>query len=1039
MINSFDIKPLVEKTQDILRRKEVSHTLSDIAKNHYTQKMIQKYSLETWFREDILKEKMTLEKLVLTAYSLELVGVKLISAEKLYNAYEILSHAARIFEYAGTYLDLPKSYRANLLRHAAVCYDAGGYPCNSIVMANKVLEDLESIKEPMETIPRFLFLVNHLIYSFLARKFSRVRTLYRTLMTEKINVQEVIKSIKNEQEQTREIIRLIGFLEASQAIFDFYQFLITGECLRLKKSYEAIGRAIQIFFDANDSENYALTTLLSTVMGEIEKRSVWKSIQKHFKEYPEYLKQLINSDQPIVELWASQMKAIESGLLEKEKENFVISMPTSAGKTLIAELAIIKCLVENRNSSCIYVAPNKALALQVERDLMKRIAPLGFKVSLLVGSYDYPEIEALKLRNCCVLITTPEKLSLLLKRRHSVVLSCRLFVFDEAQTLQTGGDRGIHIEFLLIRIRKLLPSSQVILLSAVINNPQEIASWIEESRTQVVSIDWHPTRTLQAVLHDGVVEYYDGMQGLTLQFPEAKGKPNLEKTVILARAYQLLGPVLIFCNTKSRAEEIAKRLNEQMFLSPSPDSLKRLKQLANRVRAQFGSDFALSKYLENGIAYHHADLPSEIRSEIERLVRLGDIRLIASTTTLAEGINTPVSTVIIPYLNFQEFSLKGRWKWIPLTKMLYKNIAGRAGRALENTEGHILLLKQQRKPLSDTIKYLRSSRKELEPIQSALRELVVRDTFIQRIDFTDKNVLAYQTEILSTICDKILQKDYVKNLIDLTFFGQHVSRQSEEYYTLMKHTSIQLEYLYNKKILTHSSPYEPTDLGTIYNKTGLSPKSCELLLKEIELLRKRRRHFKIPINPNLPQFQTRILELLRLAFIPLEVRSSGTFKPNLPNARILLEWIFGKGVIEIAKDYFREKSFDKAILEASAYSYVQLSYYAPWVLWVITKLLDFKDIEYSWPVKLLPVFAKYGTNDIVAAYCSALGISSRKAVRILAETYRKEKREVAFEAFMNWLHSLSREAVSVIIADRNMQDLVYSDIEKSKEYISSYM
>jgi len=1035
--NTLDVIPLIKRTKEILKRKDVSFTLSKIAKDHYTEKLSKRYSLETWFGKDIIEEKITLEKLVLTAYSLEIVGTKLISQGNLSTAQDILAHAAKIFEYAGTYLDLPNSYRVNLLRHAAVCYDTGGYPCNSIVMANKVLEDLESTKEPMETLSRFYFMVNRLIYSFLGRKFRRIETLYKAIMTEKNDVQDVIKSIENEREQGKEIVNFIGFLEMTEAIYNFYQFLVTGKSLFLKKSHDAIEKSIQIFWDANNSENFALTSLLSVVMMEIQKRSVWKSIRKYFKGHQEYLRCLVNSEQPIIELWASQIKAIDYGLLEENRKNFVISMPTSAGKTLIAELAIMKSLIDNEKSTCIYVAPNKALALQVERDLRKRINRLGYKVSLVVGSYDYPEIEALKLRNCRVLITTPEKLSLLLKRRHPIVLNCKLFVFDEAQTLQTGGDRGIHIEFLLIRIRKLLATSRIILLSAVINNAEEIASWLDKNRTCAVSIDWHPTRTLQAVLYGGVVEYYDETHCLKLEFPEAKGKSNIERAIILARAYQSLGPVLIFCNTKSNAEEIARRLYEQVVLHLSDDSLRRLKELANRVKTQFGSGFALAKYIENGIAYHHADLPSEIRSEIERLVRKGDIRLIASTTTLAEGINTPVSTVIVPYLNFQEFSM-GKWKWTPLSKMLYRNIAGRAGRALENTEGHVIILKQKRKPLSETTKYLKSSRKDLEPVESALKDLVIYGKSRERINFNDKKVLAYQTEILSTICEQIL-KDDVRSFIDLTFFGHHISKESKEYQSLIVHTRMQLEHLQKKKILTHHSPYRPTYLGKIYNETGLSPESCELLLNEIESLRNRWKKLRISINSRLPYFRKQLLDLLRLAFIPLEVRSSDTFRATLPNEKILLDWILGKSIIEIAKKYFKEKTFDKAVLEAFAYSYVQLAYYAPWVLWAVTKLLDYKGVEYSWTVKLLPAFAKYGTNDIVAVYCSALGISSRKAAKILAETYRKEKRKISFEAFMNWLHSLTKKDISKIIADKNLQKLVYSDIERSREYISSFL
>jgi len=1039
MNNNINLAYLVKKTEDILKRKDVTLTLSQIARDHYTKKLYKKYSLDFWFKKDGFQDLITSEKLILTAYALELAGINLISSKDFHTATLVLSHAAKIFEYTGTYLDLPRSYSINLLRHAAVCYDAGGFPSNSFVMSNKVLEDIKTIKEPMETIPRFIFKVNFLIYSFLARNFSEIDNLHKTILAEKNNVEEVIKTIKDEEEQYIEIIRFIGLLESAESIYNFYRFLLTGEISHLNESTYAIDKSIQIFLDADDSEYFTLMKLIAVIMEEIQKRSVWKLIQKYFGKNFEYMKLLVNSEPPIVELWVSQIEAIRSGLLDKQKKNFIISMPTSAGKTLIAELAILKSLNENLDSTCIYIAPNKALALQIEKDFLKRISPLGIKVSLVVGSYDYPEIETLKLKNCRVLITTPEKLSLLLKRKEQIILNCNLFVLDEAQTLQTGGDRGIHIEFLLIRISKLLPESKIILLSAVMNNPDEIAEWIEEDNTQVVSIDWHPTRTLQAILHNGVVEYFDDLQGLTLAFPEAKRKSNQERAVILAKAYQSLGPVLIFCNTKSRAEDIANMLNKQIFISHTPSSLNRLKQLANRIRAQFGSDFALAKNIENGIAYHHADLPSEIRSDIEGLVRKGDIQLITSTTTLAEGINTPVSTVIMPYLNFQEY-IKGRWKWTPLTKMLYKNIAGRAGRALENTEGHVILLKTERKPLAYTLSYLNSSRDELEPVESALKEIVISEESMQTIDFNDKKVIAYQTEILSTICEQILQEDEVQNLVDLSFFSHNVSKLSKEYNNLLIHTDMQIQHLHNRAILTHSSPYMPTELGKIYNETGLSPESCELLLNEIELLLNKRKHFKIPIDQNRPQFHRWLQDLLSLVFVSKEVRISDTYQNYLPNEKILLDWIFGKSTIEIAKEYFiREKSFDKAVLKAYAYSYVQLSYYAPWVLWSIIKLLDYKEIECSWPIRLLPAFAKYGTHDIVAVYCSALGISSRKAASILAQKYREEKRKISFEAYMNWLHSLDREDISKIILEKNLQDLVYLDIEKSKEYISSFI
>jgi hypothetical protein len=267
---NLNITTLVRKTKEIMEQREIQSTLADIYGQHHHKKMNSAYNLEYWFGKDINKEKHLSQQLVLTAYALELVGIKLISS-KVSNSKDVLEHAAKMFEYAGSYLDISKSYQLDILRHAAVCYDAGGFPSNSIVMARKVLQELDTTSKPMETIPRFYFYLNFLIYSFLARKFSRVEKYSQTVMAERLNVQEVINSIDDEQKKNAEIVRLIGSLEISNAIYNFYQFLINGREIHHKESFEGIERAVQIFLDSDDSQNFALSTLLSAIMKEIEK------------------------------------------------------------------------------------------------------------------------------------------------------------------------------------------------------------------------------------------------------------------------------------------------------------------------------------------------------------------------------------------------------------------------------------------------------------------------------------------------------------------------------------------------------------------------------------------------------------------------------------------------------------------------------------------------------------------------------------------------------------------------------------------------
>lgn len=557
---AFDIASIIKKAQAVLEREDISLALSNIAKDYYNRSLIKKENLEFWLKErEALEERAEASDLVLTAYYLELAGVKLVSYDiHVQDAYQILSYAGRLFEYIGKYLDLPSTYRMNILKHAAICYDSCGNPANCIVMANEVIEILMSEARPLEIVPRFFHYVELLILYLLSRRFHEIPQLYNMAISEKEKIQEVIKAYEKNEEQSTGLIKFLGYLEISTAISYFYQFVTEGKSHFFEKCMDALSRGVNIFLNYGDSENFGISSLLLIVVQQIHKRSIWVTLAKYMEKSHDYLRLLVSSQTPIIELWESQLQAIENGLLSENVKRFVVSMPTSAGKTLIAEFAIVNSLIRTPSSTCIYVAPSRALALQVERDLRNRIPKLGFKVSFLVGSYDHPEIVRLKLENCNVLITTPEKLSLLLKEKHSITTKCGLFVFDEAQTIQTGENRGIHLEMLVIRITHLLQDSRILFLSVVMNNPNEIADWMGNDKSKYISVEWHPTRILQAILRDGWVDYYDEMKGLKLRVSESIGKSLSDQAVILTKIYQPLGPVLIFCNKKATAEDIVK-------------------------------------------------------------------------------------------------------------------------------------------------------------------------------------------------------------------------------------------------------------------------------------------------------------------------------------------------------------------------------------------------------------------------------------------------------------------------------------------------
>src|SRR5699024_5325299 len=103
------------------------------------------------------------------------------------------------------------------------------------------------------------------------------------------------------------------------------------------------------------------------------------------------------------ELWISQLRALEEGLLDSNK-SFVVQMPTGAGKTFIAELAILKALTEFPDKKCIYITPFRTLTNEVKDTLSKNLNKLNFVVSNVIGSYEIDESQTILIEKSDVII-----------------------------------------------------------------------------------------------------------------------------------------------------------------------------------------------------------------------------------------------------------------------------------------------------------------------------------------------------------------------------------------------------------------------------------------------------------------------------------------------------------------------------------------------------------------------------------------------------------------------------------------------------------
>ncbi len=201
-------------------------------------------------------------------------------------------------------------------------------------------------------------------------------------------------------------------------------------------------------------------------------------------------------EKEIKELRPAQEKAINNGLLEGK--SLLVCTPTASGKTLIAELAFAKQIIEKRTKT-IYLVPLKALASEKFKDFKKRYSSI-IKIALSIGDFDSADSY---LADYDLIIATSEKLDSLIRHHTPWLSSVGCVVVDEVHLLNDPG-RGPTLEILLTMLRQLLKNVQIIALSATIGNAEELSAWLQAN---LVVDDWRPVKLHKGVYLKGEVEF----------------------------------------------------------------------------------------------------------------------------------------------------------------------------------------------------------------------------------------------------------------------------------------------------------------------------------------------------------------------------------------------------------------------------------------------------------------------------------------------------------------------------------------------------
>ena len=205
---------------------------------------------------------------------------------------------------------------------------------------------------------------------------------------------------------------------------------------------------------------------------------------------------LVLAKEGITELRPAQEKAIAAGLLEHK--SVLVCTPTASGKTLIAELAAVKGIMENRGKA-VYIVPLVALANEKCADFKRKYAGL---IQVAQTSSDVDSADAY-LADYDFIVCTAEKLDSLMRHECPWIKYVKTVIIDEIHLLNDVS-RGPTLEILITLMKRLLKDIQIVGLSATIGNPDELASWLG---AKLVIDGWRPVELKKGIQYDGKVEF----------------------------------------------------------------------------------------------------------------------------------------------------------------------------------------------------------------------------------------------------------------------------------------------------------------------------------------------------------------------------------------------------------------------------------------------------------------------------------------------------------------------------------------------------
>lgn len=505
------------------------------------------------------------------------------------------------------------------------------------------------------------------------------------------------------------------------------------------------------------------------------------------------------------ELYPTQEDSVNAGILEGK--SVLVSAPTASGKTLIAVLAMINHL-SSKKGKIVYLSPLRALAAEKFSEFQKlESIDFGRKIRAQISTGDFDNADK-TLEKSDIIVLTNEKMDSLIRHGAEWINDISLVIADEVHLLGER-DRGPTLEIVLTKLKSLQQKPQILALSATVTNAKEISSWID---CDLVENDWRPVPLWEGVYDGGTVRMQNGKK---FEVETSIRGPSVDLGIDSVKKG---GQTILFAETRARSATLAAKASDVVSKNLDEDEKNQLDKISQQIlEDNEHTDLVknLATLIKKGVAFHHAGLNQKCRETIESEFRNGKIKLLASTPTLAAGVNLPARRVIISSMNRYDAKF-GANK--PISILEYKQLCGRAGRPQYDKFGEAIIVGNSNS--DELLDYYVNGTPE--PILSKLTD--------------DRALRIHVLSLVST--SPGIKKDEIMDFFAETLAGSQIRKPTMKFKIQITLDYLELEEMIKEK----GGRFAATEFGKKASMLYIDPLTAVSFRKALQKTSKRKNH-----------------------------------------------------------------------------------------------------------------------------------------------------------------------------------------------------